>query len=107
MAEVKWTTPAFRQIEQLPASLAFTIIDRVDLLGSFPEMGARLTSRSKTLTNCRQLIIDRSYRVIYEVEEVGLRQTVFILAVQHCRQRLPSARELKRRIADQEPNADE
>lgn len=95
MASVEWTAPAFAQLERFPEALAFEVVRRVDLLAQFPGVGASLESRFPTLINCRQLISSRTHRVIYEVDEVADR--VYILAVQHCRQKLPTMRDLRRR----------
>ena len=93
IAHIEWVQPAFESLESLPSNLAFEIIRRVDLLAAFPEMGVSLASRYRKLGNCRQLILSPSYRVIYEFDaDAGL---VYILAIQHCRQRLPSVAELK------------
>jgi plasmid stabilization system protein ParE len=91
---IQWTGPAFRELEHLPEKLAFDIIRRIDLLSNFPELGPDLASRFHNLAGLRQLIIDRRWRVIYEFDET--QTTVWILAVQTCRQRLPSQRKLKR-----------
>jgi plasmid stabilization system protein ParE len=45
--------------------------------------------------SCRQLIVKRSHRVVYDYDEAD--GAVYILAVQHCRQRLPPGRDIKRR----------
>jgi mRNA-degrading endonuclease RelE of RelBE toxin-antitoxin system len=91
---VAWTAPAFGQLEDLPSAIAFEIVSRVDLLESFPEMGVSLRSRHSTLRNCRKLIVAKSYRVVYEFD--GKNAAIHILAVQHCRQPLPTTRELRR-----------
>jgi|HubBroStandDraft_6_1064221.scaffolds.fasta_scaffold70884_2 mRNA-degrading endonuclease RelE of RelBE toxin-antitoxin system len=93
MAAVEWSVPAFPQLESLPTSVAFDIVRRVDLLESFPELGARLTGQPR-LADCRQLIVERKYRVIYEFD--SNLDIVWILAVQRCRQKLPSSRDLNR-----------
>ena len=94
MASIEWTQTAFAHLEALPSSLAFEIIRRVDMLETFPEMGVSLRSRYSSLQNCRQMIIKRAHRVVYEFNaDAGV---VFILAVQHCRQQLPTASELRR-----------
>lgn len=102
MTKIEWATPAFRRLEALPPPLAFAVVEQVDLLAAFPEMGAPVTSKSRVLARCRQLIVSRNLRVIYEVEGEDADRTVYVLAVQRCRQRLPGARELKRRRADDE-----
>lgn len=103
-ATVEWTAPAFAQLEALPAAIAFEIVSRVDLLESFPEMGVSLRSRHRTLRNCRKLIVAKSYRVVYEFE--GHEGAVRILAVQHCRQPLPTTRELRRMLERREEPSD-
>lgn len=95
MISIEWTSPAFAQLEVLPEKLAFEIVERVDLLATFPKMGTSLESSYPALNDCRQLIIGRSYRVVYGFDE--MENQIWVLAVQYCRQRLPSARELKRR----------
>ncbi len=93
MTEIEWTKPAFASLESLPETLAFEIVERVDLLMSFPEIGSPLRSRFRALRNCRQLVINRWYRVIYEYDaDAGI---IYILAVQHCRQKLPTAGQLR------------
>lgn len=99
-AEVEWTNPAFARLEALPENLSFEIVRRADLLASFPEMGVSLHSLYPELTNCRQLILSSSYRVIYDFNPA--QGTVYILEVQHCRRRLPSASELRHRIKEDE-----
>lgn len=92
---IQWTGPAFRELEKLPESLAFKIIRTVDLLSTFPQLGPDLESRFPDLAGLRQLTIDRRWRVIYEIDE--FESTVWILAVQNCRQRLPSSRKIRKR----------
>jgi plasmid stabilization system protein ParE len=95
MIRIEWCAPAFAQLEALDQKLAFEVVEKVDVLATFPESGASLESRHRALRGCRQLVVGRRHRVVYEYDpEAG---EVWILAVQHCRQRLPSARELKRR----------
>lgn len=75
--------------------MAFEAVRRVDFLSAFPEAGAQAQSADPELKGCRQSIVRRSHRVVYEHDEaLG---AVYVLAVQHCRQRLPSGRDLKRR----------
>ena len=97
-AEVEWTDPAFAKLEALPPHLAFDIVRRVDLLAALPEMGLALRSLYPQLQNCRQLIVERSRRVIYEYRQS--RRIVYVLDVQHCRQRLPTAAELKHALGE-------
>ena len=101
-ADIEWVDPAFETLEALPSTLAFEMIRRADLLAAFPEMGVSLHSRYPQLGNCRQLIVGGSYRIIYEFDAVA--GSVYILVLQHCRQRLPSAAELRfRRSLKQRP----
>ena len=65
---IEWTIPAFVPLEALPEALAFAIVERVDLLMSFPEIGSPLESRFPSLRPCRQLVIKRRHRVIYEYD---------------------------------------
>ena len=95
MIFVQWTNAAFNELEVLPQEISFEIIRQVDFLAQFPEMGADLGSRFPRLKGLRQLIVKRSWRVVYDFE--ADREIVFIVAVQHCRQKLPSTRELKKR----------
>src|SRR5205085_3965903 len=92
---VEWATRTCAQLEALDQQLAFEIVARVDLLASFPESGAPLERLRRSLRGCRQLIVGKKHRVVYEYDTEA--KEVWVLAVQHCRQRLPSARELKRR----------
>ncbi|MEP6901816.1 MAG: type II toxin-antitoxin system RelE/ParE family toxin [Actinomycetota bacterium] len=93
MIFIQWTNTAFNELEVLPAELSFQIIRQVDFLAQFPEMGALLESRFPRFKEFRQLIIKRNIRVVYEVDK----ETIFILAVQNCRQKLLPMRDLKRR----------
>jgi mRNA-degrading endonuclease RelE of RelBE toxin-antitoxin system len=99
MIQVEWSTPAFLVLENLPQALAFDIVRRVDLLSSFPQIGVKLDSRFPKLKGYRQLIVKRNYRVIYDFDEFENR--IYILAVQNCRQKLPSARDLKRKETEE------
>lgn len=94
MIAVEWTSRSFLVLETLPQETAFNIIRRVDLLSKFPEMGVLLKSRHLSVNDCRQLIINRNFRVIYDFDETE--SCIYILAIQNCRQRLPSPRDLKR-----------
>jgi plasmid stabilization system protein ParE len=100
MVAIEWTSLAFAQIEALSDALAFEIVRRVDLLVAFPEMGVSLRSRYPALQNCRQLIVKRAHRVVYEFDAAN--ETIYILALQHCRQQLPSASEIKRALDQDE-----
>ena len=82
-AKIEWAAPAFAQLETLPQSLAFEVVRRVDVLSAFPEAGASVQSADPGLKSCRQLIVRRSYRVVYDYDEAE--NFVYILAVQHCR----------------------
>jgi plasmid stabilization system protein ParE len=104
MIRVEWCAPAFAQLEALDRKLAFEIVEKVDVLMTFPESGAPLESVQQSLRGCRQLVVGRHTRVVYEYDaDAG---EVWVLAVQHCRQRLPSARELKRRRREEEQSSE-
>ena len=98
--QVEWTSRAFLVLETLPQTIAFDIIRRADLLPNFPKMGAKFDSRFPNLKSYRQIIVKRNYRVIYDFDEFENR--IYILAVQNCRQKLPSARDLKRKESDED-----
>lgn len=100
MIDIAWAAPAFAQLEALPEALVVEFVRRVDLLATFPKMGVSLRSQYPALQNCRQLIINRSYRVVYEFEADT--EIIYILAMQHCRQQLPTTRELRRGFAAEE-----
>ena len=95
MIEIEWTSQAFLVLEGLPQEIAFAIVEQVDALQQFPKLGADLESRFIPLKGFRQLIIKRQFRIIYDFDEFEDR--IYILAVQNCRQQLPSARDLKRK----------
>ena len=92
---IQWTDQAFRELESIPEKLAFEIIRKTDLLSPFPELGSDLGSRVRQLAGLRQLMINRHWRVIYEFDDS--KSTVFILAVQSCRQKLPTKRKMRSR----------
>jgi plasmid stabilization system protein ParE len=94
MIEIKWSVTAFANLESLPQEVAFEILDLTDRLLSFPEIGTPLGSVYPHRRNCRQLVFKRFYRVfyLYEPEE----KLVKILALQHCRQQLPTSADLHR-----------
>lgn len=95
MIFIQWTNAAFNELEVLSEEIAFEIIRQVDFLAQHPEMGAPLETRFARLKELRQIIIKRNWRVVYDFE--AEKETVFVLAVQHCRQKLLAARDLKRR----------
>ena len=94
MIDIQWTTPAFARLEALPQAVAFGVIRQVDLLAVFPHLGAPLEIRFPALRGYRLLVIKRQYRIVYEFDEQA--QTVYVLAAQSCRQKLPARRDLKR-----------
>lgn len=96
MPRLVWTALALQQLESVPETISSGIIQRLDLLEVFPEIGPSVSSQYPRLSSCRQLIIDTTYRVVYEYSQEV--KTVFILAVQHCRRRLPTAGELRRKL---------
>lgn len=100
MNYIQWTNLAFNELEVLPEKTAFEIIRQVDLLAEFPELGVGLESRFTSLSGLRQLVVNRHHRIIYEFDSE--QKTIYILAVQHCRQKLLPMRDLKRRKRETE-----
>ncbi len=96
MIQIEWTTQAFAQLEALPDAIAFEIIRRTDALQAFPEMGVSLRASLQTVWNYRQLIVKRTYRVIYRYDRE--QALVYIAAIQHCRQPLADYSDLQRAI---------
>ncbi len=92
--QVELTAQAFAVLESLPETISFDVFGRLDRLSQFPEMGSSLGIRFPKLKGLRQIVYKRWLRVIYEFDEID--QTVYILAIQDCRQKLPSGRDLKR-----------
>lgn len=91
---IELTARAFTVLESLPETISFDVFRRLDRLSQFPEMGSSLGARFPNLNGLRQLVYKRWLRVIYEFDEAD--QTIYILAIQDCRQKLPSPRKLKR-----------
>ena len=100
MIQIEWTSRAFTALENLPQTIAFDIVERVDLLWKFPQIGAKFDNRLSALKGYRQIVVKRNYRVIYDYDEPENR--IYILAVQHCRQTLPAGRDLKRQETDED-----
>ena len=48
------------------------------------------------LGNLRQLLVNRRYRVVYQYDEASA--AIRVLAIQTCRQQLPTESELKRSL---------
>jgi len=96
MIEIEWTTLAFESLEALPDAIAFEIVRRVDVLAAFPEMGPSMREHFETRFNYRQLIIKGNYRAIYRYD--ADESVIYIAAIQHCRQQLPSYSDLQRAI---------
>ena len=94
MADLVWTSPAFLVLETLPPAIGMGLFGLAERLGDFPKMGSPLDGYSKAFAGYRQLIYRRQFRAIYEFDETE--NCVYILHLQDCRQRFPTARELKR-----------
>ena len=93
-AHVELTAQAFAVLETLPEGTALDIFARLDRLSEFPEMGSLLGPKFPKLARFRQLIYKRWLRIIYEFDDKE--RTVYILAIQDSRRKLPSTRKLKR-----------
>lgn len=100
MIHIQWTNTAFKELEVLPQDISFEIIRNVDLLANFPEMGSPLEANFSNIRELRQLIIRRKWRVVYDYDD--FEKMIYIVAVQNCRQQLPSMRDLKRRKRETE-----
>ncbi len=99
VTHIRLTNRAFAALEALPESIAFDIIRKLDHdLTMFPEMGAPLGPRFPRLNGLCQLIYKRSVRVIYDYDQHD--ETLYVLAIQDCRQKMPSPRDLKRDTND-------
>lgn len=85
---------AFAVPESLPEAVAFDVFSKLEKLGQFPQMGSPLGPRFPKMKGLRQLVYKRWLRIIYEFDEYN--DTVYVLAIQDCRQKLPSGRDLKR-----------
>lgn len=94
-AHIDVQSPAFLVLESLPQSMAFGIVALFDYLREFPEMGAPLGPRFPKLKGLRQMTYKGSIRIIYEYDHLD--ETIYILAVQSCSQKMPDRGELKRR----------
>ncbi len=100
MAGLIWNSPAFLFLETLPETLALSIFHQAEMLKVFPSMGGPLPNTKKAYSQYRQLIHQKRYRIIYEFDE--LEDTIYVSAVQSCKQRLPSPRSLARRTPEGE-----
>lgn len=101
MINIEWTTLAFDRLESLPDAIAFEIVRRVDALAAFPEMGASIREQYQTILNYRQLIIKGNHRVIYRYD--AEQSVIYVAAIQHCRQQLPSYSDIQRAIKKSQP----
>ncbi len=101
MIDIEWTTQAFETLEALSDALAFEIVRRVDVLGAFPEMGVSMSEHYQTAFNYRQLIVKSNYRVVYRYD--AGQSLIYIAAIQHCRQQLPSYSDLQRAVKKSQP----
>lgn len=96
MIDIEWTTLAFDTLETLPVWLAFEIVRRADVLAAFPEMGVSMSEHYQTEFNYRQLVIKGNYRVIHRYD--ASQSMIYIAAIQHCRQQLPTYSDLQRAV---------
>lgn len=98
MFAIRWSVSAFHILEDLPEKTAFELLDRIDRLARFPEMGVSVNRLYPQLENCRQLTFKRTYRLIYQVQETT--KEIRILSLQHCRQTLPTNADLHRSLKE-------
>ncbi len=101
MISIEWTNQAFEQLEELPDAIVIEIIPRVELLATFPELGASLQEQLQTGWNYRQLIVKRQYRIIYRYDSDA--EMIYIAAIQHCRQQPKDFTSLQRAIKENLP----
>lgn len=98
MTIVNWTSPAFLVLETLPYAIALGIFRKSEMLGKFPQMGGPLPSDRKAYAKYRQLVYRSTHRIIYEFDEAE--NIIYVVAIQNCKQKLPSPRQLKRQMPD-------
>ena len=79
-AQIIWTPLGLSDMEDVPASIGQRIVERVEQLKMFPNMGSSLTLPEAHAY--RQLIVP-PYRVIYRHDEEA--RIVYILHVLHTR----------------------
>ncbi len=91
-SHIELMAQAFAVLESLPEAIAFDIFRKLDRLSEFPEMGSPLGPQFPNLAKFRQLIYKRWLRIVYEYEESE--NTVYILVMQDCRRKMPTARDL-------------
>ena len=80
-AKIIWLPPALQDLENVPYRKAERILEKVELLSEFPEMGSKMFFAWE---GYRQLIVG-NYRVIYEVVTP---RRVEIAYIRHTRQKL-------------------
>lgn len=100
MIEVIWSSPAFLALEALPFTLALGIFRRAEMLKDFPKMGGPLPMNKKVYAKYRQLVYRKTHRIIYEYDEAE--NTVYVAAVQNCKQTLATPRELRRQMGNED-----
>lgn len=98
MADVIWTSSAFLVLESLPQPIAFGIFQQTEHLQRYPEIGSQISGVGH-LSQYRQLIFKKKYRIIYRFDDAE--NIVRIIHLQYCRQKLPTARETRRALKDE------
>lgn len=101
MVDIDYSSTAFLALETLQQDIAFGIVRLIDYLGTHPEMGRFVQIRFAPDRRYPMLIYRGTHRVIYEFD--ASEDRIYIGYVQDCRQKLPSARDLKR---DMEPEGE-
>ena len=94
MPSIEFTSRAFITLESLPQSLGFGLVRLSELLRENSKLGVLIRIRNAPSKKYRQLILRRTHRLICEIDEIEDR--IYVVAIQHCRQKLPSPRDLKR-----------
>jgi addiction module RelE/StbE family toxin len=78
--KVLLTDIALKNLEPLPSKQITKILDKIELLESFPEMGTSI--QKQKWQGYRQLIVDW-YRVVYKINET--KKLITIHLIQHGR----------------------
>ena len=94
MVGIEYSSTAFLALEALSQDIAFGIVGLIDYLRTHPQMGRFVQIRFAPDRRYRMLIYRGTHRVIYEFD--ASEHCIYIGYVQDCRQKLPSARDLKR-----------
>lgn len=83
MPKVKLLPRAVKDLLELPKDTQEEILNKMELLESFPEMGSKM---EKAFENYRCLLaVKNRYRIIYKVKSAHLVEVAYI---RHCRRQM-------------------